>query len=175
VDIVKIGDPIISFNLLGVDGKDHSLEEYKDKKVVVVMFSCNHCPYIKAYEARFVSIQRDYVNKGVIIVAINPNDESVYPEDSLENMRIRAKEKGFNFPYLRDKDQRIAKAYGAKRTPEVFMFDEKRVLRYHGRIDDNVWDPKGVKVHYLRDALNVVLKGGQVLVEEDLQIPEKAR
>jgi len=163
---MKIGDPIISFNLPGVDGKRHSLEEYRDKKVVVVMFSCNHCPYVKAYEGRFVIIQRHYVDKGVVIVAINPNDDSVFPGDSFENMVVRAKEKGFNFPYLRDEDQSVAKAYRAKRTPEIFVFDQKRVLRYHGRIDDNVWNPKGVKVHYLRDALDAILDGREVPVEE---------
>ena len=163
---MRIGDPIISFNLLGIDGKSHGLEEYSDKEVIVVMFSCNHCPYVKAYEERFVAIQSDYADKGVLVVAINPNDDSVFPADSFENMKVRAREKGFNFPYLRDEDQNVAKVYEAKRTPEVFVFDKKRVLRYHGRIDDNVWNPGGVKVHYLRDALDAVFEGRQVLVEE---------
>lgn len=164
--MMKIGDPIISFNLPGVDGEDHSLEEYNDKRVVVVMFSCNHCPYVKAYEDRFVEIRRQYADKGVVIVAINPNDDSVFSEDSFENMVIRAREKGFNFPYLRDEDQSVAKAYGAEKTPEVFVFDERRVLRYHGRIDDNAWNPKRVKVHYLRDALDALLDRRAVPVEE---------
>lgn len=163
---MKIDDPIIGFNLPGVDGKDHSIEEYGDKKAVVVMFSCNHCPYVKAYEDRFVELQRDYKDKGVVLIAINPNDDKKYPEDSFENMKIRAREKGFNFPYLRDESQEVARAYGSERTPEVFVFDEKRALRYHGRIDDNVYEPSQVRQHYLRDALDAILRGKEVPVKD---------
>jgi peroxiredoxin len=163
---LKIGDRAPGFSLLGVDGKSYGLEDFKDKKAVIVMFSCNHCPYVKAYEDRFVEIQGDYKEKGVVLVAINSNDDRIYPEDSFENMKVRAKQKGFNFPYLRDKTQKVARAYGAERTPEVFVFDEKRVLRYHGRIDDNVYEPSQVRQHYLRDALDALLKGRKVPVED---------
>ena len=163
---LKIGDPAPSFNLLGIDGKYHSLEDFKDKKVVVVMFSCNHCPTVKAYEDRFVEFQRDYGDKGVILIAINPNDDKKYPEDSFENMKIRARERGFNFPYLRDETQEVARAYGAERTPEVFVLDEKRILRYHGRIDDNVYEPDKVRHKYLRDAVDAILEGREVPIKE---------
>lgn len=159
---VKIGDFAPEFHLTGVDDKNYSLENLKSKKVVVIMFSCNHCPYVKAYEDRFVQLQRDYGEKGVVLVAINSNDDRTHPEDSFENMKIRAKDKEFNFPYLRDESQNVARAYGATRTPEVFVFDQKRILRYHGRIDDNVYEPSQVRQHYLRDALDAILSGNEV-------------
>ena len=163
---LKIGDPAPSFRLPGVNGMNYSLEDFRNKKVVIVMFSCNHCPTVKAYQDRFVELQRDYEDKGVSLIAINSNDDKNYPEDSFENMKTRAREKGFNFPYLRDESQKVAKAYGAERTPEVFVFDEKRTLRYHGRIDDNVYDPKEVRQHYLRDALDAVIIGRKVPLED---------
>jgi len=163
---LRIGDSAPTFRLPNVDGKQYSLEDFKGKKAVIVMFSCNHCPTVKAYESRFVELQRNYKDKGVVLIAINPNDEKNYPEDSFENMKVRAKERGFNFPYLRDESQAVARAYGAERTPEVFVFDEKRVLRYHGRIDDNVYEPKQVSQKYLQDALDAILKGRKVPVEE---------
>lgn len=95
---LRIGDPAPGFNLPGVDGKNYSLEEFQSKKAVVVIFSCNHCPTVKAYEDRMVAIQRDYTDKGVALVAINSNETRNYPEDRFENMKIRAKQKRFNFP-----------------------------------------------------------------------------
>jgi len=163
---LKIGDPALDFQLLGVDGNTYRLEDFEDKKILIVMFSCNHCPTVRAYEDRFVELQRDYKDKGVVLVAINPNDDKKYPEDSFKNMKARAKEKGFNFPYLRDETQSVARSYGAERTPEAFVFDKKRVLRYHGRIDDNVYEPDKIQQHYLRDALDAILKGQKVLVQD---------
>jgi len=163
---LKIGDPALDFQLLGVDGNTYRLEDFEDKKILIVMFSCNHCPTVRAYEDRFVELQRDYKDKGVVLVAINPNDDKKYPEDSFKNMKARAKEKGFNFPYLRDETQSVARSYGAERTPEAFVFDMKRVLRYHGRIDDNVYEPDKIQQHYLRDALDAILKGQKVLVQD---------
>jgi peroxiredoxin len=164
--VLKIGDPAPDFNLPGVDGKDYGLKDFKDKKIVIVMFSCNHCPYVKAYEDRFVELQRDYEGKGVVLIAINPNDDKKYREDSFESMKIRAREKSFNFPYLRDENQSVARAYGAERTPEVFVLDEKRTLRYHGRIDDNVYDSGQVRQHYVRDALDSLFRGEKVPLED---------
>jgi len=163
---LRIGDSAPSFRLPGVDGRDYSLQDFKDKEVVIVMFSCNHCPTVKAYENRFIELQDDYEGKGVTLIAINANDDKKYSEDSFENMKIRAKEKGFNFPYLRDESQKVAKAYGAERTPEVFVFDRKRILRYHGRIDDNVHAPDQVRETYLRDAIDAILEGRAVPLEE---------
>lgn len=152
-------DPLIPFELPGVDGRAHTSDDYADKEVLAVIFSCNHCPYVQAWEDRMVEIQKDYAERDVQLVAINANDDTKYPSDSFQAMKTRAEEKGFNFPYLRDEDQSVAKAYGAERTPEVFLFDDQRVLRYHGSIDDNYEDPAGVSEHYLRDALEAVLAG----------------
>ena len=164
---LMVGEPAPGFkNLLGVDGKRYSLQDFKDKKVVAIIISCNHCPTVKAYESRMIGMQREYAKRGFSLIAINPNDSRLYPEDSYDNMVVRAREKGFNFPYLRDEDQGVARTYGAERTPEVFLLDGKRVLRYHGRIDDNIEDPKGVRVHYLRDAVEALLTGKAVHVAE---------
>ncbi len=163
---LKIGDRALPFALPGVDGKQHTLEEYADRQALVIIFSCNHCPYVRAWEDRMVQIQADYADRGAQLVAINANDTVKYPADRMEAMIERAQEKGFNFPYLQDETQAIARAYGAERTPEVFLFDQQRILCYHGAIDDNYDNPTAVKQHYLRDALNAVLNGKSVLISE---------
>jgi len=156
---VKTGQKAISFTLPGVDESDHSLADYDDKEVVVVIFSCNHCPYVQAWEGRMIEVQADFANKGAQLIAISSNDPAQYPEDGFPQMKERARQKGFNFPYLFDESQEVARAYSAERTPEVFLFDGQRELRYHGTIDDNYDDPAGVQKHNLRDALNAVLTG----------------
>jgi peroxiredoxin len=153
---LKIGDKAINFTLNGTDNLKHSLTDYPGNCVVVI-FSCNHCPYVRAWEDRMVAIQADYAGKGVHLIAINSNDAEHYPEDNFENMKARAKDKHFNFPYLRDEDQTVAKLYGAQRTPEVFVFDRDSKLRYHGAIDDNYDDPSAVKRHYLRNSLDALV------------------
>lgn len=163
--MLSLGEKAPDFDLPGVDGRRHSLASFSDKPVLVVIFSCNHCPYVKAYEDRMVSIQRDYQNKGVQLVAINSNDEKSYPEDSFPEMVKRSREKRFNFPYLRDEAQTVVDAYGAVTTPHVFAFDGKRVLRYRGRIDDSK-DPAAVTSHDLRIALNALLEGKPVPVPD---------
>ena len=125
------------FDLPGVDGRHYTLASFSNSPIFVVIFSCNHCPYVKDYETRMVSIQRDYAAKGVQLVAVNSNDDRAYPEDSFPEMVKRAKERGFNFPYLRDESQKVVEAYGGVCTPHVFAFDSKRLLRYRGRIDDS--------------------------------------
>jgi alkyl hydroperoxide reductase subunit AhpC len=112
---------------------------------------------VRAWEDRMVQIQADYADKGVQLVAINSNDAQKYHDDSFSKMKEHAREKKFNFPYLYDESQAIAHAYGAERTPEVFLFDESGVLRYHGAIDDNYDNPNAVQSHYLREALDAVL------------------
>jgi peroxiredoxin len=154
---LEIGQRAPDFKLSGVDGKDHSLSSFKDSKIVVVLFTCNHCPYVQAYEERLICIQRDYGAKGVQLVAINANDEAGYPEDSFDNMVRRAKQRQFNFPYLRDETQRVAHSYGAEYTPEAFVLNSKFAVRYIGRIDDNWQHPDKVKTHDLRNALAAVL------------------
>ncbi len=163
---VRIGDRILPFRLPGTDGRMHAVEDYADRAVLVVIFSCNHCPYVQAWEDRMIALQRAYADRGVQFLLINSNDPEQYPEDSFPRMKERAEQKGYPFPYLYDETQEVARAYGAERTPEVFVFDRERVLRYHGAIDDNYEDPNAVKHHYLRDALEAVLAGREVPVSE---------
>ncbi|MGF1504585.1 MAG: thioredoxin family protein [Anaerolineae bacterium] len=158
---MNIGDSAIPFNLPNIDGSMVSLEQYADKAGVAVIFSCNHCPYVQAWENRMVAIQADYAERGIQFVAINANDAEKYPADNMEAMQQRAADKAFNFPYLRDDSQEIARAYDAERTPEAFLFDEDRKLVYHGAIDDNYENPDAVEDHYLRAALDAMLGGEQ--------------
>jgi peroxiredoxin len=158
---INLGDTLIPFDLLGVDDKNHSSSDFSQAEALAVIFSCNHCPYVRAWEDRMVQIQADYAEKGVRLVAINSNDPVKYPADSFPQMKVRAQEKGFNFPYLFDGSQAIAHKYGAERTPEVFLFDKSGVLKYHGAIDDNYDDPNAVEVNYLRDALDAILAGDE--------------
>lgn len=156
---LKIGSPAPDFSLPGIDGKTYSLASFTDKKVLVVCFSCNHCPYVQAAEDRMIAFQHDFAPKGVQLVCINPNDERTYPEDSFDEMKQRAKAKGFNFAYLRDESQEVARRYGAQCTPEFFVFDPSRKLAYHGRIDDGYKDAHAAKIHDLRDAAKAALEG----------------
>ena len=156
---LKPGDNAVPFELPGVDDRRHALVDYADKETVAVVFTCNHCPYARAWEDRLIDIQADYASRGVQLVAINANDAKKYPDDSFPRMKERSEEKEFNFPYLYDETQEIARAYGASRTPEIFLFDKGGTLRYHGMVDDNYDDPAGVKAHYLREALEAVLAG----------------
>lgn len=156
---LAIGDKAVGFELPGVDGSTYALDDFSGKNAVAVIFTCNHCPYVLAWEDRMIAIQREYADKGVQLVGICANDATKYPADSFENMQKHAQEKDFNFPYLHDESQAIASAYGAERTPEVFLFDGDGTLRYHGTIDDNYDDPDAVQAAYFRDALDAVLAG----------------
>ncbi len=154
----KTGTPIGSyapdFELPGVDGSVHHLAQYlKQFKAVGVVFMCNHCPYVRLYIDRLKQIQTDFEAQGVTLIGINPNDETRYPEDNFESMKRFATEYQLNFPYLRDITQDVAEAFGAERTPEVFLLDQAGVLRYSGSVDDNVQNPAGVKAPYLREAI----------------------
>jgi peroxiredoxin len=160
------GATAISFSLPGVDGKTYSLADYSDKKAVVVVFTCNHCPWAQAWEGRINQIQADYAAKGVQVLAINANDSVSHPGDSFEKMKERAQEKNFKIPYLRDESQKTARAYGAQRTPEVFLFDSAGKLQYHGAVDDNGEDPAAVQSAYLREALDAVLAGKNPVTNE---------
>lgn len=169
-DKLKIDSRTPGFSLPAVDGKFYSLSSFADKKILIVIFSCNHCPYVQAYEDRIIQIQKDFEKDGVQIVAINSNDDSQYPDDSFEEMKKRAADKKFNFPYLRDETQQVAKAYGATHTPQIFLFDANRKLKYEGKIDDNWQEPGKVKSHYLRDAILEVLNNKEVSVPETFSI-----
>jgi peroxiredoxin len=153
------GDKAIPFELPGVDDRSHTLTDYADREALAVVFTCNHCPYARAWEDRLVQTQADYADRSVQLVAISSNDAERYPDDGFPKMKERAQEKGFNFPYLYDESQEIARAYGAERTPEIFLFDKGGTLRYHGAVDDSYDDPASVKSAYLRDALDAVLAG----------------
>jgi len=156
---LTLGDPVISFTLRGVDGKMHTQEEDREAPVLVVAWWCNHCPSVQAWEQRTIDLAKAYASKGVRFVVINSNDPVEYPTDDFTHMAERAKSKGYPFPYLYDESQELAKRYGATRTPEFFVFDTRRMLRYHGKLDDNRDDPRGVQHPYLRDALESLLAG----------------
>jgi peroxiredoxin len=163
---LKMDSLIPGFSLMGVDDKTYSLNDFSDKKILVVIFSCNHCPYVQAYEDRIMELQNEFEKDGVQIVAINSNDDVKYPDDSFDEMKKRAAARRFNFPYLRDETQEVAKAFGATHTPQIFLFDSDRKLKYEGKIDDNWQEPDKVKSKYLRDAIL------EVLVEKEVSVPE---
>jgi peroxiredoxin len=167
---LEIASQAPDFNLIGIDGKKYSLDSFKDKKALIVIFSCNHCPYVQAYEGRIIKIQNDYGPKDVAVVAINSNEDVNYPDDSFDNMKKRSVQENFNFPYLRDEDQSVARAYDATHTPEIFLFDIERKLAFHGKIDDNWQEPTKVQNHYLRNALNELLEGKEISVPETFTI-----
>jgi thiol-disulfide isomerase/thioredoxin len=157
--------PCPAFDLPGTDDKNHTLAEHGSKLLVVVV-SCNHCPYVIAYEPRIVAIANEYKARGVDFVAVNANDATRYPDDGMHAMKARASERGFPFPYLRDDSQAFVRALGARFTPEIYLFDEARKLRYHGRIDDNHRDAARATSHDLKNALDALLGGKDPAVTE---------
>jgi peroxiredoxin len=164
--MAQIGQPAPDFTLPGVDGHTYTLSDLvRSHGAVAVVFSCNHCPYVRAWEGRMIEIQRDYQDKDVVLVAVNPNDETRYPDDSFDQMKARAQE-DFNFLYLRDESQSAARDFGGERTPHVFLLDGAGIVRYVGAIDDNHDDPEAVKHTFLRDALDAVLNGQAPAVAE---------
>ncbi|MGA2500320.1 MAG: redoxin domain-containing protein [Tepidisphaeraceae bacterium] len=174
VKTLDIGAEAPDFSIPGVDGKTYTLKNFAEAKILVVVFTCNHCPTAQAYEKRIMQLHADYQDKGVALLAISPNDplavrldELGYTDlgDSFEDMKIRAKERGFQFPYLYDGEtQSVAHAYGVVATPHVFIFDAGRKLRYVGRVDDS--EVKEVKSHDARNAIEAMLAGKPVPVEK---------
>jgi len=169
---LAIGSSAPAFSLLGVDGKTYTLASFKNEPVLVIVFTCNHCPTAQAYEDRLIQLKKDYGSKGVAVVAIMPNDPSSITlneldytdmSDSYEEMKLRAKQKHFNFPYLYDgKTQSVSKAYGPAATPHVFIFDKARKLRYQGRIDDTEKPSKTPASFDTRAAIDALLGGKEV-------------
>jgi len=152
-----IGSPAPSWSkVVGTDGKQHSLADYREAKLVVLVFTCNGCPVSQANESRLVALQCDYAKRGVQVVAVNVNHSD---EDTLDAMKTIAQEHGFNFPYLFDPDQNVVSAYGAKTTLHVFVLDPERHIAYFGALDDSPLSPAGVKKSYVRDALDALLAG----------------
>ncbi len=161
----KPGDKAMDFSLKNIDGKMVSLADFREAKGIILIFTCNHCPYSVAYEDRIISLNATYAPKGYPVVAINSNDPIAYPIDSYENMIERATEKGFKFPYLVDETQQIAKTYGATKTPHVFVLakaDNDFYVKYIGAIDDNSNEPEHVNKRFLENALIELITGAKV-------------
>jgi peroxiredoxin len=158
-DGYKIGDQAADFKLKNVDGTLVSLADYKGAKGYIVIFTCNTCPYAVMYEDRIIDIHNRYASQGYPVVAINPNDPDVKPGDDFASMMARSKEKKFPFKYLFDEGQKVYPAFGAQRTPHVFLLDANRYVRYIGAIDDNAQNPSAVGNKYLEDAI-AALKAG---------------
>lgn len=160
----KVGDEVNQdFRLKNIDGVFISPKMYKEAAGFIVVFTCNHCPYAKAYEERIKALATEFQSKGYLVLAINPNDPTAYPEDSYDSMKVRSKERHYTFPYLLDADQKVATAFGATKTPHVFVLqrrfkDDKLFVRYIGAIDDNYEDASKVKAKYVEDAVNSLLK-----------------
>ena len=174
-ETLPIGSKAIDFSLPGVDGKTYSLKDFASSKVLVIIFTCNHCPTAQAYEDRIKQMVIDYSSKGVSVIAISPNDplsvrldEMGYTDvgDSFEDMKIRAKDQQFNFPYLYDgENSKLSMKYGPQATPHVFIFDQERILKYTGRIDDGE-KPGTAKTHDTRAAIDALVGGKPVPVEK---------
>lgn len=164
--MVPLGTPVWDFNLPGVDGKTYSLESFLEKSFLVVIFMCNHCPYVKAVLQRLIDLQKETGPQGVQLVGINSNDAEHYPDDSFENMRKTTKEKGINFPYLLDASQETAKAYSAVCTPDIYVYGPERKLLYRGRIDDNWENEEKVTRRDLKEALDCIVAEQEVSGEQ---------
>jgi len=159
----NVGDKAAGFKLKNTDGKSVSFTDYTAAKGFIIVFTCNHCPYSKAYQDRIVALDKKYKSQGYPVIAINSNDAEVNTEDSYENMIVRAKEKGFTFPYLHDETGDVCRKYGASRTPQVFLLEKKGddlIVRYTGAIDDNSQDAAKVTAPYLANATDALLAGG---------------
>jgi len=154
----NLGSQAPDFQLKSVDGKTYALKDF-DQKVLVIMFICNHCPYVQAIEDRYIQLAKDYEGKSVQIVGICANDPTDYPDDSHSSLGRRWKEKNYGFPYLVDESQDVAKAYGAVCTPDLYVYNQHRNLAYHGRLDDNWQHPDQVKQQDLRMAIDALLAG----------------
>jgi peroxiredoxin len=158
--------PTSDVGMKNVDGKVLTIADVKGAKGTLVLFTCNHCPWVKAWESRMVKVAADAKKRGIGVIAINSNDPQGYPEDSYDNMVKRAKDKGYGFPYVVDATSDVARAFGATHTPEAFLFDAQGKLVYHGAIDDNARQPKQVKSRWLADAVSAVASGKAVPVAE---------
>lgn len=159
---ISMGTPCPDFDLPAVDGKRYTLSDFNDKNVLVVIFTCNHCPYAQAVEDRIIQLRREYESQSVQLVGICPNDPDFVPEDSFENLKRRWEAKNYDFPYLHDREQTVAKGFGAVCTPEYFVYDSDRKLAYHGRLDDNWKEPHNVSRRELKEAVDLLLAGKSV-------------
>ncbi len=161
---LEMGTSVIDFNLPATDGKNYSLADFSDSKMLVVVFMCNHCPYVQAIWDRLVKLQDQFVDQGVQFVGINSNLNPSYEEETFEKMKEYFDRYNMNFPYLQDASQDVAREYKAQCTPDIYVFNTDRKLAYHGRIDDNWQDESAVTKHELAKALEAIVDGG--LLEE---------
>jgi peroxiredoxin len=165
----KIGDKAADFKLKNtVNNKEVSMADYKDAKGIIVVFTCNHCPFAVKYESRIMDLDKKYRHKGFPVIAISPNDPTVVPDDAPDKMQKLAKEKGYSFPYLFDETQETAKTYGATKTPHVYVLLKEKsdyIVKYIGAIDDNADDAKAVKEKYVENAVDNLLAGKPVTPE----------
>lgn len=169
----EIGDEATDFKLKNIEGKMVSLSDFKTAKGFIVVFTCNHCPYAKKYEDRIIDLDKKYKSQGYPVIAINPNDPLVQPEDSYQKMIERAKQKGFSFPYLVDEGQKIFPQYGATKTPHVFLLQKeggKNIVKYIGAIDNNYENSNDVSEYYVQDAVNALLKNEPVKMTKTVAI-----
>jgi peroxiredoxin len=155
--MVPLGTPAPDFKLPGTDGKEYTLMNFGDKKVLVIIFMCNHCPYVKAVLRRLINLQNEYAEQSVQLVGINVNDIEKHPDDSPENMKALAEKKQLPFPYLFDASQESAKAYNAVCTPDIYVYGIERTLKYRGRVDDNWQHPDEITRHDLKDAIEALI------------------
>lgn len=165
---LTIGDTAPGFKLKNIDKSYISLDQYNKEKGVILIFTCNHCPYAKLYEDRIVALDTKYKKKGFPVVALNPNNPDISEEDSFDEMIIRSADKGFTFPYLVD-NEGIYEAYGATKTPHVYLLQNENsqfTIRYIGAIDDSARDEKSVKQTYLADAIDALLAGNEIQLKE---------
>ncbi|GAB3248839.1 hypothetical protein GCM10027347_05520 [Larkinella harenae] len=161
-----LGDVVQDFKLKNVDGRLVSLSDYKNGKGVIIVFTTNHCPFSKVYEERLIALDRKYAAQGFPLIAIQPNDPAAYTEDSFDNMKIRAKEKNYPFPYLADESQTVARAFGASRTPEIFVLKnagDRFTIEYAGAIDDSPQNAATVRRRFVEEAVNNLLAGRPVV------------
>jgi peroxiredoxin len=161
----ELGSRAPEFALRGVDGKVHRRDDFLEARALVVVFMCNHCPYVIAVQERINALAREFASRGVALAGINSNDSTRYPADGFEAMQVRAREQGFVFPYLHDESQEVARAYDAVCTPDPYVYERvgsEFVLRYHGRIDDNWKEPENVTRRELAAALEAILGGSPV-------------
>lgn len=154
------------FRLPGVDGREHAETDYARAKALLIMFICNHCPYVKAIEDRLIELGKRAQANGAAIVAICSNDPEEYPEDRFDRLKARWEDKKYPFPYLHDETQAVARSFGAVCTPDFFLYDGNRRLVYRGRLDDSWKDPAKVRRRELEDAINEVLAGGTPPLEQ---------
>ncbi|MEP1034375.1 thioredoxin family protein [Ekhidna sp.] len=166
----QVGEYAKDFSLPNVDGKMVSMSDFSNAKGIIIVFTCNTCPFANAYESRILELDKKYASKGFPVIAINPNDITQQPDDSMQKMKKRASDKGYSFPYVRDDSQEVAKAFGATKTPHTYVLNKEATGKYKvefiGGIDDSPNDASDVSEAYVEDAVKALLSGNKPTVTE---------